>query len=74
MGSAGILLYLKCAVLDVVNGWQDDAPTVFLDPRKGGLSPAEGIGHEQEPSQNPQQPKKGAPPAKSADPSARPGI
>lgn len=74
MGSAGILLYLKCAVLDVVNGWQDDAPMVFLDPRKGGLSPAEGICYEQEPSQNPQQPKEGAPLAKSADLSVKPGI
>lgn len=74
MGSAGILLYLKRAVLDVVDGRQDDAPAVLPDPCKGGLGPAEGTGHEQEPSQNPQQPKEGTPLAMSADPSAGPGI
>lgn len=73
MGSAGILLYLERAVLDVVNGWQDDAPPVLLDPRKGRLSPGKGTGHEQESPQNPQQPKEGALLAMRADPSAGPG-
>lgn len=73
MGGAGVLLHLKRAELDVVDGWQDDATAVLPDPRKGGLCPAEGTGHKQEPSQNPQQPKEGAPLTMSADPSTRPG-
>lgn len=39
MGCAGVLLYLERVVLDVVDGRQDDAPAVLLDPREGRLGP-----------------------------------
>ena len=39
MGSVGVLLHLKCVVLDVVNGRQDDASVILLHPSQNGFSP-----------------------------------
>lgn len=39
MGSVGILLHLKCVVLDVVDGGQDDAGVILLHPSQNGVSP-----------------------------------
>lgn len=41
MGSVGILLNLKCVVLDVVYGGQNDAGVIFLHPGQNRFGPSE---------------------------------